>query len=160
MEVPIINNLNDNGDRQRPKGKDVFKDQQKESEVNRRCVCVQSATTAHSVAAHWRCVCLCMYVCMYVCVCVVAGELSDQLNVLSMQSVAVLAREHARMQTGRQADTEVLFWQPAPINNPAVILQWCSGWRMQVVKCDCCCQEQHYHHHHHHHYKTHCVGHV
>uniref|UniRef100_A0A3B4U1Z5 Striatin interacting protein 2 n=1 Tax=Seriola dumerili TaxID=41447 RepID=A0A3B4U1Z5_SERDU len=32
MEVPIINNLNDNGDRQRPKGKDVFKDQQKESE--------------------------------------------------------------------------------------------------------------------------------
>lgn len=34
MEVPIINNLNDNGDRQRPKGKGVFKDQQKESEVN------------------------------------------------------------------------------------------------------------------------------
>uniref|UniRef100_A0A3Q4I9I1 Striatin interacting protein 2 n=1 Tax=Neolamprologus brichardi TaxID=32507 RepID=A0A3Q4I9I1_NEOBR len=33
MEVPIINNLNDNGDRQRPKGKDVFKDQQKESEL-------------------------------------------------------------------------------------------------------------------------------
>ncbi|XP_036066113.1 striatin-interacting protein 1 homolog isoform X4 [Oryzias melastigma] len=32
MEVPFINNLNDNGDRQRPKGKDVFKDQQKESE--------------------------------------------------------------------------------------------------------------------------------
>eukprot|EP00064_Thunnus_orientalis_P004897 superscaffoldBa00000464_g4910 len=32
MEVPIINNLNDNGDRLRPKGKDVFKDQQKESE--------------------------------------------------------------------------------------------------------------------------------
>lgn len=34
MEVPVINNLNDNGDRQRPKGKDAFKDQQKESEVN------------------------------------------------------------------------------------------------------------------------------
>lgn len=33
MEVPIINNLNDNGDRLRPKGKDAFKDQQKESEV-------------------------------------------------------------------------------------------------------------------------------
>uniref|UniRef100_A0A1A8HWS0 Striatin interacting protein 2 n=1 Tax=Nothobranchius kuhntae TaxID=321403 RepID=A0A1A8HWS0_NOTKU len=32
MEVPLINNLNDNGDRARPKGKDVFKDQQKESE--------------------------------------------------------------------------------------------------------------------------------
>ncbi|KAK1906738.1 Striatin-interacting protein 2 [Dissostichus eleginoides] len=32
MEVPIINILNDNGDRQRPKGKDVFKDLQKESE--------------------------------------------------------------------------------------------------------------------------------
>lgn len=46
MEVPIINNLNDNGDRQRAKGKDVFKDQQKESEVNGRGVCVQSATTA------------------------------------------------------------------------------------------------------------------
>lgn len=43
MEVPIINNLNDNGDRLRPKGKDAFKDQQKESEVNRRGVCVQSA---------------------------------------------------------------------------------------------------------------------
>lgn len=38
MEVPFINNLNDNGDRQRPKGKDVFKDQQKESEVNARGV--------------------------------------------------------------------------------------------------------------------------
>lgn len=38
MEVPIINNLNDNGDRLRAKGKDVFKDQQKESEVNPRGV--------------------------------------------------------------------------------------------------------------------------
>lgn len=43
MEVPIINNLNDNGDRLRPKGKDAFKDQQKESEVNGRGVCIQSA---------------------------------------------------------------------------------------------------------------------
>lgn len=34
MEVPIINNLNDNGDRLRPKGKDAFKEPQKESEVN------------------------------------------------------------------------------------------------------------------------------
>lgn len=49
MEVPIINNLNDNGDRLRPKGKDAFKDQQKESEVNWRDVCVQSATTAYSI---------------------------------------------------------------------------------------------------------------
>ncbi|XP_061770527.1 striatin-interacting protein 1 homolog isoform X3 [Nerophis ophidion] len=32
MEVPLLNNLNDNGDRLRSKGKDVFKDQQKESE--------------------------------------------------------------------------------------------------------------------------------
>ncbi|XP_028305028.1 striatin-interacting protein 2 isoform X3 [Gouania willdenowi] len=32
MEVPLLNNLNDTGDRARPKGKDVFKDQQKESE--------------------------------------------------------------------------------------------------------------------------------
>lgn len=36
MEVPIINNLNDNGDRLRPKGKDAFKDQQKESEVKKK----------------------------------------------------------------------------------------------------------------------------
>lgn len=33
MEVPVINNLNDGGDRLRAKGKDAFKDQQKESEV-------------------------------------------------------------------------------------------------------------------------------
>lgn len=33
MEVPIINNLNENGDRLRQKGKDAFKEQQKESEV-------------------------------------------------------------------------------------------------------------------------------
>ncbi|XP_077450541.1 striatin-interacting protein 1 homolog isoform X2 [Stigmatopora argus] len=32
MEVPLLNNLNDNGDRLRLKGKDAFKDQQKESE--------------------------------------------------------------------------------------------------------------------------------
>lgn len=49
MEVPIINNLNDNGDRLRPKGKDAFKDQQKESEVNWRDVCVQPATIASSI---------------------------------------------------------------------------------------------------------------
>lgn len=60
MEVPIINNLYDNGDRQRPKGKDVFKDQQKESEVNPRGVCVQSATTAYDIEAHWPCVCPCV----------------------------------------------------------------------------------------------------
>lgn len=34
MEVPIIdNNLYDSGDRPRPRGKDAFKEQQKESEV-------------------------------------------------------------------------------------------------------------------------------
>lgn len=66
MEVPIINNLNDNGDRQRPKGKDVFKDQQKESEVNPRGVCVQSATTAYGTGAH------CVYV--YVCVLLLLGS--------------------------------------------------------------------------------------
>ncbi|XP_061663544.1 striatin-interacting protein 1 homolog isoform X2 [Syngnathoides biaculeatus] len=32
MEVPLVNNLNDNSDRLRAKGKDVFKDQHKESE--------------------------------------------------------------------------------------------------------------------------------
>ena len=61
MEVPIINNLNDNGDRLRPKGKDAFKDQQKESEVNRRGVCV------HSPA--------CSICKVRALVCVVAGEL-------------------------------------------------------------------------------------
>ncbi len=42
------------------------------------------------------------------------------------QSLSWLETLHACMQTdrqaGRQADTEVLFWQPAPINNQAVIL--------------------------------------
>lgn len=62
MEVPIINNLNDSGDRQRPRGKDVFKDQQKESEVNPRGVCVQSAAAAHGTGAHWRRdVCVCVF---------------------------------------------------------------------------------------------------
>lgn len=117
MEVPIINNLNDNGDRQRPKGKDVFKDQQKESEVNPSTA--QRAPTAPGTGAHWTAVCAC------VCVCVVAGKLSDQLNVLSMQRVVVLVREHACMHAGRRRG---VILAEAPINNPAVILQRCSAW--------------------------------
>lgn len=71
MEVPVINNLNDNGDRQRPKGKDAFKDQQKESEVN--------------AGGCMREVC-------------VAGELSDQLNV--PPPCGVLAQKHAGRRRG------------------------------------------------------------
>lgn len=63
MEVPIINNLNDNGDRQRPRGKDVFKDQQKESEVNARGVCAQSVTTAYMVQERAGDVCVGVCVC-------------------------------------------------------------------------------------------------
>lgn len=43
-EVPIINNLNDNGDRLRPKGKDAFKDQQKESEVKKTKIIIACVT--------------------------------------------------------------------------------------------------------------------
>lgn len=59
MEVPVISNLNDNGDRLRPKGKDVFKDQQKESEVNSEG-CLSEATTGFSIGTPWRCVGLCV----------------------------------------------------------------------------------------------------
>lgn len=77
MEVPIINNLNDNGDRQRTKGKDVFKDQQKESEVNVRGVCVQSVglrqlmvcrSALEGVCVLHMCVCVCVK-CKCVCCC-------------------------------------------------------------------------------------------
>lgn len=67
------------------------------------------------------------------CVDVVAGELSDQLDVLSVQRVACSRR-------GRQAGSAVIL-ETGPINNPAVILQWCPTWGMQVAKCDCCCQD-------------------
>lgn len=63
MEVPIINNLNDNGDRQRPKGKDVFKDQQKESEVN-------SSTAQRGSHSSWYRSALDGCVCVRVCMCV------------------------------------------------------------------------------------------
>lgn len=68
MEVPIINNLIDNGDRQKPKGKDVFKDQQKESEVNLNGVECQStaaeAAGASGGGARWSSVCMCMCMCV------------------------------------------------------------------------------------------------
>lgn len=122
MEVPIINNLNDNGDRQRAKGKDVFKEQQKESEVNEVFGCARIFDLRARV-----CDCMCVCCCCW-------GAFRPAESVPSMQSGG-----EACMHACRQADTEVLFWQPAPINNPAVILQWCSVWGMQVVKCDCCC---------------------
>lgn len=55
MEVPIINNLNDNGDRLRPKGKDAFKDQQKESEVKKKKMSLLSNFSIGTL-----CVCMCV----------------------------------------------------------------------------------------------------
>lgn len=112
MEVPIINNLNDNGDRLRPKGKDAFKDQQKESEVNRRGVCVHSAA-----CSIWK-------VRARVCCC--WGALAFRPAECPFHAVG-LGSKQACMHEDWQADTEVLLWQPAPINNPAVILRWCTN---------------------------------
>lgn len=98
MEVPIINNLNDNGDRQRPKGKDVFKDQQKESEVNSSTA--QRAPTAPGTGAHWTAVCA--YVCVCVCCCWEAfGSAECPFHAASRLCSRACMR----------ADGEVLFWQ-------------------------------------------------
>lgn len=68
MEVPIINNLNDNGDRLRPKGKDAFKEPQKESEVNLGLVVVCGCAVQERVGAV-------RAKCMSVCVCVMCALL-------------------------------------------------------------------------------------
>lgn len=94
MEVPIINNLNDNGDRLRPKGKDVFKDQQKESEVNPRGVCVQSATPVYGIGG------VCVYS-MYICVCCCWGAFRPAQCPFHAVSVCLGWGKHACMQTGR-----------------------------------------------------------
>lgn len=80
--------------------------------------------SAYSQLYHRNALVVYVRVCMYICMCVwlLLGELLDQLDVPSTQSAAVLTRKHACREACRQADTEVLFWQPAPINNPAVIL--------------------------------------
>lgn len=115
MEVPIINNLNDNGDRQRPKGKDVFKDQQKESEVNSSTA--QRAPTAPGTGAHWTAVCA--YVCVCVCCCWEAFRSAECPFHAASQSL--LQSMHAGRRRG-------VILAAAPINNPAVILQRCSAW--------------------------------
>lgn len=88
MEVPVISNLNDNGDRLRPKGKDAFKDQQKESEVNSEG-CLSEATTpsvSERRGGAWG------------CACIGGGGRSAE-----RPSHAVMARKRARMQTDMRA---------------------------------------------------------
>lgn len=63
MEVPIINNLNDNGDRLRPKGKDAFKEPQKESEVNLGVVVCGCAVQERVGAVRGKCMSVCVFMC-------------------------------------------------------------------------------------------------
>lgn len=120
MEVPLLNNLNDNGDRLRSKGKDVFKEQQKESEVG--TVRARGVRVRRKRQSLW--------------FLSVARLLLGSFFGTAARPFLRAAVSKACPQTGT---LESLFWRAAPKNKPLlVILRCCSTWRLQVAKCGCC----------------------